>query len=207
LCRTYWYPLYAYLRRRGHDSHQAEDYTQSFFTQLLEKESLKHADRARGKFRTFLLASLQNFLSDEWDRVRALKRGGNKRPLSFEITDAETRYASETSADLSAEKQFEKSWVLTVLDTAFGQLQTEYRDSGRPQLFDYLKEHLTGDDGCVPYRKVAAKLGMTEAGVKAAAYRLRQRYRNLVRREIAKTVCLPDQVDEEIGELFAALGD
>ncbi len=207
LCRAYWFPLYAYLRRRGHDMHQAEDYTQAFFTRLLEKGSLKQVDPARGKFRTFLLASLKNFLSDEWDRTRALKRGGNKQALPFEIADAETRYTSETSADLSAEKQFEKSWVLTVLQRAFTQLQSEYCDADRTQLFDYLKEHLTGDQGGVPYRKVAVTLGMTEVAVKAAAYRLRQRYRELVRREISQTICAPDKVDEEVRELFAALSD
>jgi RNA polymerase sigma-70 factor (ECF subfamily) len=195
------------MRRRGHDTHQAEDYTQSFFARLLEKGSLKQVDPARGKFRTFLLASLRNFLADEWDRAQALKRGGNKHVLPFEIADAETRYTSETSADLSAERQFEKSWVLTVLDRAFAQLQSEYRDADRIRLFDYLKEHLTGDEGCIPYRRVAVTLGMTEVAVKAAAYRLRQRYRKRVREEIARTVCTPDQVDEEICELFAVLGD
>ena len=207
LCRAYWFPLYAYLRRRGHDVHQAEDHTQAFFTRLLEKGSLAQADSTRGKFRTFLLSSLKNFLSDEWDRAHALKRGGHRQALPFEIADAETRYTSETSADLSAEKQFEKSWALTVLQRAFDELQSEYYKAGRTQIFDYLKEHLTGDQDCVPYRKVAAALGMTEVAVKSAAHRLRQRYGELVRREIGQTCCGPDKVDDEIRELFAALGD
>lgn len=187
--------------------HQAEDYTQAFFARLLEKGSLKQADPARGKFRTFLLVSLKNFLSDEWDRVRALKRGGNRQALPFEIADAETRYVSETSADISAEKQFEKSWALTLLQRAFTRLQSEYCDADRIQLFDYLKAHLTGDQSGVPYRQVAITLGMTEVAVKAAAYRLRQRYRELVRQEISQTVCTPAKIDEEVRELFVALGD
>ncbi|UCE50329.1 MAG: hypothetical protein JSW47_09225 [Phycisphaerales bacterium] len=187
--------------------HKAEDYTQAFFTQLLEKGSLKQADPARGKFRTFLLASLKHFLADEWDRARALKRGGDRQALSFEILDAETRYTSETTADTSAEKQFEKSWAMTILQRAFARLQSEYSEADRTELFDYLKERLTEDERGVPYHKVAVTLGMTEVAVKAAAYRLRQRYRELVREEIGQTVSAPDQVDEEVRELFAALGD
>jgi RNA polymerase sigma-70 factor (ECF subfamily) len=207
LCRAYWFPLYAYLRRLGNDKHRAEDQTQAFFAQMLEKESLKKANPARGKFRTFLLSSIKNFLSDEWDRKKALKRGGNKQVLPLEIADAETRYISERSADISAEKQFERSWALTILQKAFTQLESEYRNANRTQLFDYLKEHLTGQQHCTPYSQVAVTLGMTEVAVKAAAHRLRQRYRELVRTEITHTVSLPGQVDEEVKELFSALGE
>jgi RNA polymerase sigma factor (sigma-70 family) len=207
LCRAYWFPLYAYLRRRGHNTHQAEDHTQAFFTRLLEKGSLAQADSARGKFRTFLLSSLKNFLSDEWDRAHALKRGGHRQALPFEMADAETRYTSETSADLSAEKQFEKSWALTVLQRAFTRLQSEYDDTDRQRLFDHLKERLTGDQDCLPYGKIATTLDMTEVAVKSAAYRLRQRYGDLVRSEIGQTCGSPDEIDDELQAMFAALGD
>jgi RNA polymerase sigma-70 factor (ECF subfamily) len=195
------------LRRRGLDTHQAEDYTQAFFTRLLEKGSLKKADPARGKFRTFLLSSLKYFLADEWDRARALKRGGDRQILPFEIIDAETRYTLEAIADTSAEKLFEKTWAMTILQRAFTRLQSEYSKTDRIQLFDNLKEHLTGDQRVVPYHDVAIKLGLTEVAVKAAAYRLKRRYRELVRQEIGQTVSAPNQVDEEVRELFLALGD
>jgi RNA polymerase sigma-70 factor (ECF subfamily) len=207
LCQAYWYPLYAYLRRRGHAVHQAEDYTQAFFTRLLEKGSLGRAEPARGKFRSFLLASLKNFRADEWDRARALKRGGDRRALPFEVQDAETRYALDASTNLSAEKLFEKSWAMTIVQRAFTQLQSEYYEADRGQLFDCLKGRLSGEQAGAPYREVAAILGMTEAAVKAVAHRMRQRYRDLVRREIGQTVDSPSQVDEEVQALFAALGD
>ena len=207
LCRAYWFPLYAYLRRRGHNTHQAEDHTQAFFIRLFEKGSLARADAARGKFRTFLLSSLKNFLSDEWDREQALKRGGHWQALPFDAADAETRYASETSTDLTAEKQFEKSWALTVLQRAFTRLQSEYADTNRLRLFDLLKERLTGDQDCLPYGSIAGALDMTEVAVKSAAYRLRQRYADLVRSEIAQTCGSPDEIEDELNTMFAALGD
>jgi RNA polymerase sigma-70 factor (ECF subfamily) len=207
LCQAYWFPLYAYLRRRGYEVHQAEDYTQAFFTRLLEKDTLKRADPARGRFRTFLLVSLKNFVAGEWDRARALKRGGRWHAVPFDIQEAETRYAAETAADVSAEKLFERSWALTVLQRAFIQLQAEYGQADRAPLFDALKVRLSGDQDATPYREVAATLGMTEVAVSAAAHRLRQRYRELVRREIAQTVNTSEQVDDEVRALFAALGD
>jgi RNA polymerase sigma factor (sigma-70 family) len=206
LCQTYWFPLYAYLRRRGYDRHQAEDYAQAFFASLLERQGLRRVDPKQGKFRSFLLASLKNFLADEWDRARAQKRGGNKKVLPLEIADAETRYSREPADDLSPEKLFEKSWALTVLKQAMAQLKAEFVAANKQQLFAHLKAYLTAEPGSASYRQVAATLDMTEGAVKVAVHRLRQRYRELVRQQIAQTVATAEQVDEEIRDLFAALG-
>jgi len=205
LCQTYWFPLYAYLRRRGYDSHQAEDYTQGFFAGILERKGLKRADRKYGKFRSFLLASLKNFLADEWDRAHAQKRGGDKKVLSLDFDAAASRYDREPVHHLSPEKLFERSWALTVLTKAMDRLKAESITSDKKQLFDCLKVYLTAEKDAVPYREVAEKLEMTEGAVKVAVHRLRRRYRELVRDEIAQTVTTEAQVDEEIRDLFAAL--
>jgi RNA polymerase sigma factor (sigma-70 family) len=205
LCRTYWFPLYAYLRRRGYDSHQAEDYTQGFFASLLEKQGLHRADPALGKFRSFLLGSLKHFIADEWDRAQAKKRGGGKRSLALNIEDAETRYALEPAHTLSPEKLFERSWALTVLKQAMARLRTECIEAGKGHLFEHLKSYLQADDASPPYAGIAAELDMTEGAIRLAVHRLRQRYRELVRQEIAQTVAGPEQVDEEIRHLFAVL--
>jgi len=205
LCQTYWFPLYAYLRRRGYDTHQAEDYTQGFFAGILERKGLQRADPKCGKFRSFLLASLKNFLADEWDRARAQKRGGDKKILSLDFDAAASRYDREPTDRLSPEKLFERSWALTVLTRAMDRLKAESAASDKQQLFDCLKVYLTAEKDAVSYREVAAKLDMTEGAVKVAVHRLRRRYRELVREEIAQTVTTEAQVDEEIRDLFAAL--
>lgn len=205
LCQTYWFPLYAYLRRRGYDRHQAEDSTQAFFASLLERQGIGRADPKQGKFRSFLLTSLKNFLADEWDRAQAQKRGGDIKVFSLNIQDAETWYSAEPADDLSPEKLFEKSWALTVLKQAMAQLKAEFVAANKQQLFDHLKAYLTAEPGSVPYRQVAAKLDMTEGAVKVSVHRLRQRYRELVRQQIAQTVSTADEVDAEIRDLFAAL--
>jgi RNA polymerase sigma factor (sigma-70 family) len=206
LCRTYWYPLYAYLRRRGYRVDEAEDYTQAFFTRLLDTESLSRADPARGRFRAFLLTSVKNFLANEWDRGRSRKRGGGRQIVPFDPVKAETRYGSGVATDAPAEKLFERSWALTVLQEAFARLRTEYEETNRGLLLDYLKEHLLGQRATTSYRDIAARLDLSEDAVKAAAYRLRVRFRELVRSEIAQTVCAPEEIDQEICDLFAALG-
>jgi RNA polymerase sigma factor (sigma-70 family) len=205
LCQTYWFPLYAYLRRRGYDSHQAEDYTQGFFAGILERKGLRQADPKYGKFRSFLLASLKNFLADEWDRARAQKRGGDKKVLSLDFDAAASRYEREPVHRLSPEKLFERSWALTVLTSAMDRLKAESTASDKQQLFNRLKVYLTAEKDAVSYRDVAAKLNMTEGAVKVAVHRLRRRYRELVRDEIAQTVTNEAQVDEEIRDLFTAL--
>ena len=205
LCQTYWFPLYAYLRRRGYDTHEAEDYTQGFFAGILERKGLQRADPKYGKFRSFLLASLKNFLADEWDRARAQKRGGDKKVLSLDFNAAASRYDGAPAHCLSPEKLFERSWALAVLTRAMDRLKAESAASDKQRLFDCLKVYLTAEKDAVSYRDVAAKLDMTEGDVKVAVHRLRRRYRELVRDEIAQTVTNEAEVDEEIRDLFAAL--
>ena len=205
LCRTYWYPLYAFLRRRGHDKHQAEDYTQGFFARTLERHGLRLADPACGKFRSFLLVSLKNFLADERKHARVQKRGGGKKVLSLDIDIAEKRYVKEPAHCLSPERLFEKSWALTVLKQAMNRLKSESKTADKHRLFDNLKIYLTMDADAVPYKEAAAQLDMTEGAVKVIVLRLRRRYRELVRDEIARTVATEAQIDEEIRDLFAAL--
>ncbi|MFZ2147185.1 MAG: sigma-70 family RNA polymerase sigma factor [Sedimentisphaerales bacterium] len=206
LCRTYWFPLYAYIRRQGYDSHQAEDYTQAFFAGLLAKGGLRLADPKRGKFRSFLLASLKHFLSNELARARAKKRGGGQKALSLDFQNAESQYALEPCDELSPEKLFERSWALTVLYRTMARLQAEAISTNKQKLFDHLKVYLTAEKSSIPYRDVAAELDMAEGAVRVAVHRLRKRYRELLRDEIAQTVTSDDQIDEEIRDLFAALG-
>ena len=205
LCRTYWFPLYAFLRRQGHNSNQAEEYTQAFFARLLEKRGLRLADSKRGKFRSFLLSSLKNFLADERDRARAKKRGGGRKVLSLDFENAESQYTLQPAQQLDPEKLFERSWALTVLERTMVRLQDESRSTKKRKVFDHLKVYLTADKDSIPYREVAAGLKMTEGAVKVAVHRLRHRYRELLRDEIAQTVATEEQIDEEIRDLFAAL--
>ncbi len=205
LCQTYWFPLYAYLRRHGYNTHQAEDYTQAFFAYLLEKRGLRVVDPQQGKFRSFLLATLKHFVGDERDRARAQKRGGGQTILSLDFENAENQYAIEPAHELSPEKLFEKSWALTVLDRAMAQLKAESVSTNRQKLFDRLKVYLTAKRDSIPYRDVAAELDMTEGAVKVAVHRLRSRYRELLREEIAQTVATEGEIEEEIRNLFAAL--
>lgn len=205
LCRGYWFPLYAYLRRHGYDSHQAEDYTQAFFCRVLEKQVLRLADSKRGRFRSFLLATLKNFLADERDRARAQKRGGGRKLLSIDFNEAENQYALEPADRLSPEKLFDKSWALTVLERTMACLKTELARKNKKELFDHLKIYLTAEKGSIPYRDTAAELNMTEAAVRTAVHRLRRHYRKSLRDEIAQTVATEDQIEEEIDDLFAAL--
>jgi len=206
LCRTYWYPLYAFVRRSGHDRHTAEDLTQDFFARLLAKHYLAEVDRTKGKFRSFLLASLKHFLANEWDKVRAQKRGGGAQNFtSFDAKSAETRYALEPADPQTAEKAFERNWALTLLDEVFRRVRKEYAAEDKTALFEELKATLTGEKGATPYAESAARLGMSEGAVKVAAHRLRHRYRDALRAEIAETVAGPEEVDDELRHLFAAL--
>jgi RNA polymerase sigma-70 factor (ECF subfamily) len=205
LCRTYWFPLYAYLRRHGYDAHRAEDCTQAFFTRLLEKHGLRLADPKRGKFRSFLLVALKHFLANEFDRARAQKRGGGQKIISLDFQNAESKYVLEPADQLSPEKLLNRAWALTVLGRTMARLQAESTGTKKQKLFDHLKVYLTAKKGSVPYRDVADELAMTEGAVKVAVYRLRRRYRELLRDEIAETVTSEGQIDEEIRDLFAAL--
>ncbi len=205
LCQTYWFPLYAYLRQRGCNAHQAEDYIQAFFTQMLEKHSLSGVDAKPGKFRSFLLASLKHFVANELDRVRAQKRGGSHTILSLDFCNAEKQYILEPTHQMSPEKLFEKSWALTVLEHAMNQLEAEFANSKKKRLFDRLRVYLTAETDAIPYRDAAAQLRMTEGAVKMAVHRLRTRYGKLLREKVAQTVATQEQIDEEIRDLLTVL--
>ena len=205
LCQTYWFPLYAYLRKRGYDPHQAEDYIQSFFAQMLEKHYLRRIEPNRGKFRSFLLIALKRFVADQHDLAQAFKRGGGHKKLSIDIRFAEDKYTLEPISDLSPERIFEKSWALAVLEQTMARLESEFKNMNKLKLFNCLKIYLGGEGDLVPYRNAAADLDMTEDAVKAAVYRLRRQYRQLLRNEIAQTVTSNKQIDEEINDLFVAV--
>ena len=202
LCENYWFPLYAFVRRAGHSAEDAQDLTQEFFVRLLDKHFLAAADSTKGRFRTFLITAVKRFLANEYDRVRAQKRGGGQRIVSLEGLEA--RYRQEPADTLTPERIFEKQWALTLLDQVLARLQAEMITASKAALFDALKGHLTGSQAA-GYAATAARLGMTEGAVKVAAHRLRQRYRELLREEIAQTVASPDEVDEEIRHLFTCL--
>ena len=204
LCESYWFPLYAFVRRAGHSAEDARDLTQEFFVRLLEKRYLAAADREKGRFRTFLLTAVKRFLANEYDRARALKRGGGQRILSLEGPEPEARYRREPTDTLTPERVFERQWALTLLAQVLARLEAETTAEGKAALFDALKAHLTGD-GATGYATTAARLGTTEGAVKTAAHRLRQRYRELLREEIAQTVAGLDEIEEEIRYLFACL--
>lgn len=205
LCQSYWFPLYAYLRRRGYDNHQAEDLTQAFFAHILERKDLQTADPKYGKFRSFLLVRLKYFLSDERDRAHAKKRGGNKKVISLNIQNAEGQYVLEPSIQLSPDMLFEKSWALTVLERTMDRIESEMAQKNKQKLFEYLKVYLTTDKDVIPYQNMATELNMTEGSIRVAVHRLRRQYRKLLRNEIAQTIGDEDQIDEEMGCLFTAL--
>ncbi len=205
LCRTYWYPLYAFVRRKGHSPHDAQDLTQAFFARLLEKNYVAPADRERGRFRTYLLAALTHFLADEWDKARRLKRGSGREMISFDATSGEERYRLEPIDQFDAAKLYDRRWVTTLFDKVLARLEDEFRDSGKGELFDGLKSSLLADDRRLSYAQLGARLGLKEDAVKQAALRMRRRYRELFREEIAQTVAGPDEVEDELKHLFAVL--
>jgi RNA polymerase sigma factor (sigma-70 family) len=206
LCRDYWFPLYAYLRRRGYTKDQAEDHTQAFFAHLLEEHSLERVRPGEHRFRSFLLASLKNFVTDDWRRTQAQKRGGGRRAVSLAVEGAEQHYCLEPGEDLSPERLFQRSWALTVIRRSLETLRREYTEAGKTELFQHLKGRITPGQEADPYREAAAALGMSENAVRVAVHRMRMRLRELIRMEVAETVASPGQVEDEIGTLFAALG-
>ena len=205
LCETYWYPLYAYVRRRGHDADDTQDLTQAFFARLLEKNDLAAAERERGKFRSFLLTSLKHFLSNEWDRVHAKKRGGGRTPVSIDFGAAEGRYHLEPSHELTAEKIFDRRWALSLLVQVLARLREESAQAEKSQMFELLKVFLTGEKAPVSNRELAGELTMTEGALKVAVHRLRRRYRELLRAEIGQTVADSEEIEQEIRDLFTAM--
>jgi RNA polymerase sigma-70 factor (ECF subfamily) len=205
LCQTYWYPLYAYARRRLMRADDAQDLTQEFFARLLEKNYLQAADPRRGKFRSFLLTAFQRFLANEHARAGAQKRGGQCRPVSLEVQDSEHRYRHEPADPTTPERLYERRWALTLLEQTLARLRQELTDAGKERLFAALKETLTGDGTDEPYERIGRDLGLSEPAVKTAAHRLRRRYQELLRAEVAQTVASPDEVEDELRDLFAAV--
>jgi RNA polymerase sigma-70 factor (ECF subfamily) len=198
LCRTYWYPLYAYVRQRGHGHEDAQDLTQGFLLQLLERHSLTRVERARGRFRSFLLAGLNYYLSDQRDRATAIKRGAGQVPFSFDAPAAAERYRLETPGNDSPDRVFDRRWALTLLDQVLRRLEEEFQHAGKTTLFQRLGVFLVAGRGEANYAGVAADLAMSVDAVKKAAQRLRQRYYELFREEIAHTVAHPGEVEDEL---------
>jgi len=205
LCRAYWYPLYAYVRRKGYAAEDCEDLTQEFFARFLEKHWLGSVDRQKGRFRSFLLASLEHFLAKEWVRAHRLKRGGGQTIIAWEGCDPEERYRLEPADDWTAERVYERRWALTVLEQAMSALAAEYGATGKQPVFEELKPFISGVDEEVSYPELAARLRMSEGAVRVAVHRLRQRFGESVRGEIAKIVQRPEDIEEELRHLFAAL--
>lgn len=205
LCRAYWYPVYAFIRRRGRQPDDARDLAQEFFARLIEKEHLESADPQRGRFRTFLLTALTRFLINQYEHDAAQKRGGGESPLSLSVDEGETRYLREPADHWTAERLFERRWALTVLGQTLAALRAEHETAGKLELFDALKVYLTGESGAPPLRQAAERLDMTEGSVKVAIHRLRQKYRELLRRQIAETVADESEVEDELRALLAAL--
>jgi len=207
LCRSYWYPIYAYVRRLGHAPEEAEDLTQGFFTRVLEKHYLRDFQRERGRFRSFLLAALKHFIANERDWARAQKRGGARRPLPLDdvLPTAEGRYSIEPRDDDTPERIFERQWAMAVLSRVQDQLHAEAERTGKRPQFDRLKGLLVGEDSDLSYRMLADELGTTEGALKVTIHRLRQRFKALLRDEIAHTVAHLDEVGDELRYLLAAL--
>lgn len=205
LCDAYWYPLYAYIRRRGYGPEQACDLTQDFFARALEKGLLAKADPTRGRFRAFLRAVCAHYLANRRDRELAQKRGGGRVALAIDGAAAEDRYALELADELTAERIFDRSWALTLLGRVLDRLGREYEEAGKATTFAVLRGALDGDTETAPYAAIAARLGTSEGAARVAAHRLRRRYGELLRREIEATLADPAEVDDEIRDLFVAL--
>jgi len=207
LCRTYWYPLYAYVRRQGHSPPDAQDLTQEFFARLLQKDYLKAAAREKGRFRTFLIVALKRFLANEWDRVRAQKRGGGQPCLSLDTELAEQRYRVEPIEGATADRVFERRWALTLLDRTMARLREESAATGKATEFDRLKACLTAERGEIAYAGIAAALAVSEGAARVAVHRLRKRFREVFREEIAHTLSSSEDIEDEVRYLIGVLAE
>ena len=205
LCRAYWLPIYGFLRRQGNSPQDAEDLTQGFLLHLLEKGALSRVEREKGKFRSFLLGSLQYYLANERDKQRAQKRGGGAVLVELDAADAEERFQAELTDHLDPTKVFDRRWCLTLLERTLSRLEAEFSEPGRKERFQELKIFLLGDPRSVSYVEIGRRLGIREGAVKVAVLRLRQRFGELLRAEIASTVATPEEVEEELRHLFATL--
>ena len=206
LYQNYWRPVYCYVRRLGRSPEDAKDLTQEFFLRLVEKDYLKGLDRETGKFRSFLLVVLKRFLANEWDRANRLKRGGGHQTISIDAQDTEQRYLAEPVDHRTPEKEFDRCWALAVLERVVNRLNAEMVEERKGTVFTELKDFVSGDGGGASYAEAASRLQMTEGALRVTVHRLRHRYRELLREEIANTVGDPDQIDEEIRQLFLSLG-
>jgi RNA polymerase sigma-70 factor (ECF subfamily) len=205
LCCTYWYPLYSYLRRKGYDAHKAQDLNQEFFYRLLKENYLGAVDRRRGKFRSFLLAALNHFVSNQRDYERAAKRGGGQALISLDDVDAENRYKMEPASELSPEKIFERNWFLTLFEQALARLREEQAAAGRAELFDQLKLFVVEDAEPGDYNQAASRVNMTPNAVAVTVHRWRERYKRLVHEEVVRTVADPAEIEDELRRFFAVL--
>jgi RNA polymerase sigma factor (sigma-70 family) len=207
LCETYWPPIYSFIRRRGYSPSDAQDLTQSFFAFFLRTKAYARTDRLHGKFRSFLLASVKNFLADDWDRDQAIKRGGDYQFVSLDQETAEAFYDAPSASDSTAESLFELRWAKTVTAGALNSLRKELQAEDKLKLFEQVKSFLTGGTVIPSYDEASARMGVPKATVKTHVHRLRQRYREIVRREIARTVSAPHEIDEELRYLCNVLAE
>lgn len=205
LCELYWYPLYAYARRRTGSEDEAQDLTQAFFTELLEKNYVGSASQDRGRFRAFLLTALKNFMSKQWEKARAKKRGGGKDPISLDFAGFDSRWRIEPALEMTPEQCYDQQWTVTLLEQILTRLQSEFERAGQSQRFQTLRGFIIGDHGETTYAEAGEQLGISEAAAKKAASRMRQRYRELLREEIAQTVSDPEDVEDEIRSLFSSV--
>jgi len=204
LCQAYWYPLYVFIRRQGRGLEDAQDLVQGFFARVLEKNYLKDADRTKGRFRSFLLLALKRYMANEWDYDHCEKRGGGKKLISLDEQDTEMRYLAEPADEMSPEKAYERRWALTLLQRVLDRLSSEFSTSSKVKVFDELKVFLNGENGG-SYAEIGLRLGLSESAIKVTVHRLRKRYREILRLEIANTVSSPEAAEDELRNLFAAL--
>jgi RNA polymerase sigma-70 factor (ECF subfamily) len=207
LCRTYWYPLYVFVRRQTPTREDAEDLTQAFFARFLEKNYLEKLNSEKGRFRAFLLASLKHFLANEWDRANRQKRGGGQTALSLDWQDADARYQIDPADNASPDKLYDRAWAVTLLERVIGRLRDESAAEGKSRFFEELKPFLMVGKSAIPYPQAAAALDMNESAVRVAVHRLRRRYRELLRQEISQTLSDSGQAEEELRTLFSAFSE
>jgi RNA polymerase sigma factor (sigma-70 family) len=205
LCRAYWYPLYAYVRRQGRSPHDAQDLTQSFFAQLVEKDYLHAADRGKGRFRTFLLVAFKRFLCNQWDHAQAKKRGGDVVLVPLDATLAESKYLADPASTEPADRDYERRWAMALLEQTVGELRREYEEIGRLAEFEHLKECLTAERGTIQYAALAVVLGVAEGSARGAVHRIRKRFRELFRAAVMATVSAPAELEDELRHVVRAL--
>ena len=205
LARAYWYPLYAYVRRRGNDAHTSEDLTQEFFARVINRHSFARVDRNRGRFRSWLLGAMNHFLAHEWEKARTQKRGGGVATIPLDEAQANERYERHLATESTPEKLYDQQWAFAVLERAANRLRANYFAEGRPEIYDRLKAFVSGESAVPSYAEAALQLGLSEGAVKSAIHRLRQRFQELVREEVAQTVCTPGDLDDELRYLIAVI--